>query len=68
MAKLVTNYLFAVLLVSLGFFGVGAFATAAGPQDPLQSPSFSSQEHPEAGKAANPPPQKSRERSTFDSL
>ncbi len=29
MAKMITTYLFAILLVSLGFFGVGALASAS---------------------------------------
>jgi hypothetical protein len=40
MAKMITTYLVVVLLVSLGFFGVGALASAAELRDPLQPPAF----------------------------
>lgn len=53
MAKMVTTYLYAVLLVSLGFFGVGALASATGPQDQQQTPAVTLQEHAEAGWTAN---------------
>jgi hypothetical protein len=37
MVQIVTRYLVVILLVSLGFFGVGALATAQELRDPMQS-------------------------------
>ena len=54
MAKLVATYLFAVLLVSLGFFGVGALASAAELRDPMQPPAFALQKYREAEWANKP--------------
>jgi hypothetical protein len=51
---MITTYLIAVLLVSLGFFGVGALATAAEQRDPLQPPPFAPQEVRETGWVGNP--------------
>jgi hypothetical protein len=44
-----------VLLLSLGFFGVGALASANELRDPTQSPAFALEEFRQAGWAVNPP-------------
>ena len=36
MTQIITRYLVAILLVSLGFFGVGALASAQELRDPMQ--------------------------------
>ena len=54
MTQIITTYLVVVLLVSLGFFGVGALASAQDLVDPIQSPAFALQKMPEAKWAANP--------------
>ncbi|MCP4767037.1 MAG: hypothetical protein GY875_12280 [Gammaproteobacteria bacterium] len=56
MAQIITRYLVVVLLVSLGFFGVGALATAQELRDPMQPPPFAVQKFREAKWAANPKP------------
>jgi hypothetical protein len=56
MAQIVTRYLVVILLVSLGFFGVGALASAAEMRDPMQPPPFALQKFREAKWAANPKP------------
>ena len=38
MAQIITRYLVVILLVSLGFFGVGALASAQELRDPVQPP------------------------------
>ena len=43
MTQIITTYLVVVLLVSLGFFGVGALASAQEFVDPMQSPAFALQ-------------------------
>ncbi len=58
MAQIITTYLVVVLLVSLGFFGVGALASAQEPRDPMQPPPFALQKFREAKWAANPQPAK----------
>ena len=40
MAQIITTYLVVILLVSLGFFGVGALASAQELRDPMQLPPF----------------------------
>ncbi len=37
MTQIITTYLAVILLVSAGFFGVGALASAEAPQDSMQS-------------------------------
>lgn len=59
MARIITTYFLVVLLVSLGFLGVGALASAAEPRDPMQPPDFALQKFREAKRAANPPLSKS---------
>jgi hypothetical protein len=48
MTQIITTYLVVILLVSLGFFGVGALASAQDLVDPVQSPAFASQKMREA--------------------
>ena len=43
MLRIVTTYLVVVILVSLGFFGVGAIASAQELRDPMQPPPFALQ-------------------------
>ena len=45
MAQIITTYLIVILLVSLGFFGVGALASAQELVDPMQPPAFSLQKN-----------------------
>ena len=40
MARIITTYIVVLLLVSLGFFGVGAIASAKELRDPMQPPPF----------------------------
>lgn len=56
MTKMITTYLVVVLLVSLGFFGVGALASAVELRDPMQPPAFALEKYREAKRAANPKP------------
>ena len=44
MARIITTYLLVVLLVSLGFFGVGALVSAQELVDAPQPPPFALQE------------------------
>ena len=48
MAQVITTYLVVILLVSLGFFGVGTLASAQNLSDPMQSPPSALQESREA--------------------
>ena len=43
MARIITTYLIVVLLVSLGFFGVGALASAQQSIEPMPTPYVSLQ-------------------------
>jgi hypothetical protein len=58
MTQIITTYIVVVLLVSLGFFGVGALASAQDLVDPMPPPAFALQKMPEAKWAANPKPGK----------
>jgi hypothetical protein len=58
MAQIITTYLVVILLVSLGFFGVGALASAQDLVDPMQPPAFALQKMREAKWAVNPKPVK----------
>ena len=58
MAQIITTYLLVILFVSLGFFGVGALATAQELRDPMQPPPFALKKYREAKWAANPRPAK----------
>ena len=55
MARIITTYIVVLLLVSLGFFGVGAIASVNELHDPMQPPPFSSQKTRETEWAATPP-------------
>jgi len=48
MAQIITTYLVVILLVSLGFFGVGTLASAQELRDPMQAPPFALQKFREA--------------------
>ena len=48
MTQIVTRYLVVILLVSLGFFGVGALASAQELRDPMQPPPLAVQKLREA--------------------
>jgi len=48
MAQIIKTYLLVILLVSLGFFGVGALATAQELRDSMQPPPFALQKYREA--------------------
>jgi hypothetical protein len=56
MAQIIKTYLLVILLVSLGFFGVGALATAQELHDPMQPPPFALQKYREAGGRPIPGP------------
>jgi len=56
MAQIIRTYLLVILLVSLGFFGVGALASAQQLRDPMQPPPYALQKYREAKWAANPRP------------
>ena len=56
MAQIITTYLLVVLLVSLGFFGVGALASGQELRDPMQPPPFALQKYRAARWAASPRP------------
>jgi len=55
MANMITTYLVVVLLVSLGFFGVGALAPATELREPMQSSAFALKEFRQDSRAANSP-------------
>ena len=48
MRRIITTYIFVVVLLSLGFFGVGALATAQELRDPMQPPPFALQKFRQA--------------------
>jgi hypothetical protein len=54
MAKMITTYLLVILAVALGFFGVGALASVAGPRDSLQPPAFAPEKFRETKSVTNP--------------
>lgn len=59
MGRIVTTYLVVLVLLSLGFFGVGAIASAAELRDPMQPPPLAMRmlrKAKLAGKAASVPP------------
>jgi hypothetical protein len=58
MTQIITTYLIVVLLVSLGFFGVGALASAQPLIDPMQPPPYALQKMREAKRVASPLPAK----------
>ena len=54
MTRIITTYMAVLLLVSLGFFGVGAVASAQELRAPIQPPPFALQKLYEAQRTANP--------------
>jgi len=65
MRKIVGIYLFVVVLLSLGFFGIGAIASAQELRDPMQPPPFALQKFRQAkwaGQAKSDKPQAAKPR------
>ena len=58
MRRIITTYICVVLLLSLGFFGVGAIASAEELRDPMQPPPFALQKFRQAKWAKQPRPSK----------
>jgi hypothetical protein len=58
MQRIILTYIVVVLLMSLGFFGVGAIASAQELRDPMQPPPFALQKFREAKWAKKPKPAK----------
>jgi len=58
MRRIVTTYIVIVVLLSLGFFGVGAIASAQELRDPMQPPPFALQKFRQAKWASKPKPVK----------
>ena len=58
MRRIITTYIVVVLLLSLGFIGVGAVASAEELRDPMQPPPFALQKFREAKWAKKPKPTK----------
>jgi hypothetical protein len=58
MRRIIATYVVVVLLLSLGFFGVGAIASAEELRDPMQPPAFAMQKFREAKWAKKPKPVK----------
>ncbi|MDH3386285.1 MAG: hypothetical protein OEN02_00145 [Gammaproteobacteria bacterium] len=58
MRRIITTYIVVVVLLALGFFGVGALASAQEPElrDPMQPPPFALQKFREAKMASSPKP------------
>ena len=54
MRRIVTTYLVVVVLLSLGFFGVGAIASAQELRDPMQPPPFALRKFREARLGGKP--------------
>jgi len=59
MRQVVTTYLVVVVLLALGFFGVGALAKAGELRDPMQPPAFALQKFRQAKLSGKPAPTKS---------
>jgi hypothetical protein len=57
MRRIITTYLFVIVLLSLGFFGVGALS-AQELRDPMQPPAFALQKFRQAKFADQPKPAK----------
>jgi len=55
MTRIITTYFFVLMLVSLGFFGVGTISSAQELRDPVQPPP-AQQQSPQSQRAANPKP------------
>lgn len=58
MRQIIVTYIVLLLLLSLGFFGVGAIASARELRDPMQPPPFALQKFREAKLAGKPKPVK----------
>jgi hypothetical protein len=56
MQQVITTYLVVVVLLTLGFFGVGALAKAEELRDPMQSPAFALQKFRQAKLSGKPAP------------
>ena len=54
MRQIITTYVVVVVLLALGFFGVGALAKAAELRDPMQPPAFALQKFRQARLSAKP--------------
>ncbi len=60
MRRIVTTYLAILLLLSIGFFGVGALATAQELRDPMQPPPYALKKFRQAEWAKKPRPAQTR--------
>ena len=60
MRRIVTTYLAILLLLSIGFFGVGALATAQEMRDPMQPPPYALKKFRQAEWAKKPRPAQTR--------
>lgn len=58
MRQVITTYITVVVLLALGFFGVGTLAKAAELRDPMQPPAFALQKFREAKLGDKPAPAK----------
>lgn len=56
MGRIIVTYVGVLVLLSLGFFGVGAIASAQELRDPMQPPPFALQKFREAKWASKPKP------------
>jgi hypothetical protein len=56
MRQVITTYLVVVVLLTLGFFGVGALAKAEELRDPMQPPAFALQKFRQAKLSGKPAP------------
>ena len=54
MRRILTTYIAVILLLSLGFFGIGALASAQELRDPMQPPAFALQKFRQAKWAKQP--------------
>ena len=60
MGRIIVTYVVVLVLLSLGFFGVGAIASAQELRDPMQPPPFALQKFREAKWASKPKPAKTQ--------
>ncbi len=56
MRRIVTTYLAILVLLSIGFFGVGAIASAQELRDPMQPPPYALNKFRQADRAKRPSP------------
>jgi hypothetical protein len=56
MRQVISTYIIVVVLLALGFFGVGALAKAEELRDPMQPPAFALQKFRQAKLGAKPAP------------